>query len=187
MTDKVILGGDPRLKKDDADGARGDRGSADMLREQTDGTIRDKMAQFKENFRNEWSASALPTPPEIPGYHLCWLSTTNSYDPIYKRLRLGYEPVKSSEMPGFEHYKMNSGEYEGMVGCNEMVLFKLPLELYQFFMNQFHHQKPLEEESMLKQNPALLDKNAEAVVDRDAEDNGFGTIARDDRAPKFVN
>lgn len=183
--EKVTLGADSRLKKDAAAGARGDRASSDDVREQTDGTINDKLAQFRENFRNEWTASALPTPPEIPGFHLCWLSTTNSYDPIYKRIRLGYEPVTSSELPGFEHYKMNSGEYEGMVGCNEMVLFKLPMELYQYYMQEFHHTKPLEEESMIRQNPIMQDKQARTLVEKE-DDDGFGTIVRAERAPKFI-
>jgi len=50
-------------------------------------------------FRSEWLQEALPTPPEIPGYHLCWLSSTNQYDPIHKRMRLGYEPVKPKNYP----------------------------------------------------------------------------------------
>ena len=183
--EKVTLGVDARLKKDAAADARGDRNNADSLRENTDGTINDKIAQFKQNFENEWAASALPTPPALPGYHLIWLSTTNSYDPIYKRLRLGYEPVRSSELNGFDAYKMNSGEYEGMIGCNEMVLFKLPLELYQFYMNQFHHEKPLEEESMLKQHAALKDQQARSVADED--EDGFDTIVKAERAPKVIN
>ena len=57
-------------------------------------------------FRSEWLQEALPTPPEIPGFHLCWLSTTNQYDPIHKRLRMGYTPVKAEELPGFENFKV---------------------------------------------------------------------------------
>lgn len=184
MVDKVTLGVDSRLKKDAADGSRGDRQSADILRENTDGTVADKMQQFRENFRNEWSASALPTPPAIQGFHLCWLSTTNSYDPIHKRMRIGYEPVSMAEVPGFEHYKMNGGEFDGLVGCNEMVLFKLPMELYNEMMSYYHHEKPLEDEIALKQNPALQDQQARAVVDK-AEQDGFGTIVRNERTPKF--
>lgn len=183
---KATVGTDPRLKKEDAASARGDRASADLQREMTDGTVDDKIAQFKKNFQNEWTASALPTPPALPGYHLIWLSTTSSYDPIYKRLRLGYEPVASAELPGFEQYKMNSGEYEGMIGCNEMVLFKLPMELYSHYMQEFHHNKPLEEEAMIKANPILKDQNAVSVVEA-PEDDGFGTIVRSERPPKFVN
>jgi len=48
-------------------------------------------------FRDKWANSALPEIPAgtIPGMHLCWLSTTNTYDSIDKRMALGYEPVKA--------------------------------------------------------------------------------------------
>ena len=38
-------------------------------------------------FRDKWQNSALPDLPKdaIPGFHLCWLSTTNQYDSIDKR------------------------------------------------------------------------------------------------------
>ncbi len=51
-----------------------------------------------EAFRDKWQNSALPDLPvgAIPGFHLCWLSTTNNYDSIDKRMALGYEPVKAA-------------------------------------------------------------------------------------------
>ena len=99
-------------------------------------------------FRDKWQNSALPDIPEnaIPGMHLCWLSTTNQYDSIDKRMALGYEPVKASELgKGFESLgKMSSGKFEGCVSCNEMVLFKLPEEIYQEVMKMMHLEDPLE-------------------------------------------
>jgi hypothetical protein len=101
-----------------------------------------------EAFRDKWANSALPDLPGgiIPGFHLCWLSTTNNYDSIDKRVALGYEPVKASELgKGFEGLgKMSSGKFEGCVSCNEMVLFKLPEELYQEVMRMMHLEDPLD-------------------------------------------
>ena len=101
-----------------------------------------------EAFRDRWQNSALPDLPAgvIPGFHLCWLSTTNNYDSIDKRMALGYEPVKAAELgKGFEALgKMNSGKFEGCVSCNEMVLFKLPEEIYQEVMRMMHLEDPLE-------------------------------------------
>jgi hypothetical protein len=101
-----------------------------------------------EAFRDKWANSALPDLPEgiIRGFHLCWLSTTNSYDSIDKRMALGYEPVKASELgKGFEGLgKMSSGKFEGCVSCNEMVLFKLPEEVYQEVMRVMHLEDPLD-------------------------------------------
>ena len=101
-----------------------------------------------EAFRDKWQNSALPDLPAgiIPGFHLCWLSTTNNYDSIDKRVALGYEPVKASELgKGFEGLgKMSSGKFEGCVSCNEMVLFKLPEDIYQEVMRMLHLEDPLE-------------------------------------------
>jgi hypothetical protein len=99
-------------------------------------------------FRDKWANSALPDLPAgiIPGMHLCWLSTTNTYDSIDKRMALGYEPVKAGELgKGFEGLgKMSSGKFEGCVSCNEMVLFKLPEDIYQEVMRMLHLEDPLE-------------------------------------------
>jgi hypothetical protein len=101
-----------------------------------------------EAFRDKWANSALPeiSKDAIPGFHLCWLSTTNQYDSIDKRLALGYEPVKAAELGnGFESLgKMSSGKFEGCVSCNEMVLFKLPEEVYQEVMKMLHLEDPME-------------------------------------------
>ena len=99
-------------------------------------------------FRDKWANSALPDIPAgtIPGFHLCWLSTTNTYDSIDKRMALGYEPVKAEELGnGFGSLgKMSSGKFEGCVSCNEMVLFKLPEDVYQEVMHLLHLEDPLE-------------------------------------------
>jgi len=101
-----------------------------------------------EAFRDKWQNSALPDLPKdiLPGFHLCWLSTTNTYDSIDKRMALGYEPVKAGELgKGFEALgKMSSGKFEGCVSCNEMVLFKLPEDIYQEVMRMLHLEDPLE-------------------------------------------
>jgi hypothetical protein len=101
-------------------------------------------------FRSEWLQEALPTPPEIPGFHLCWLSSTNQYDPIHKRTRLGYTQVKADELPGFDTYKVKSGEHEGFVACNEMLLYKLPMDIYQDLMSEMHHYAPLDEQEKIQ-------------------------------------
>lgn len=181
MSENKILGGDERLKKS-ADDGRAERSSADMERTDKDGTVFAE-SERRSNFRDEWTANALPTPPELPGYHLVWLSTNNNYDPIHKRMRMGYEPVKAEEVVGFDAYKMRSGEFEGFVACNEMLLFKLPQELYQEMMQYFHHEKPLEEEEMLKQNDALRDAQAREVAT--PEDDGFRQLAVKKRPPVF--
>jgi len=149
---------DDRLKKNTRAG-RESRSSEDDSRKAPE----EKFVSSEERrraFRSEWLQEALPTPPEIPGFHLCWLSTTNQYDPIHKRLRMGYELVKAAEVSGFEAYKVKSGELEGCVSCNEMVLYKLPMDLYQEIMMEMHHNAPLDEQDKIKIQQEQLQSNA---------------------------
>ena len=101
-----------------------------------------------EAFRDKWANNALPDVSEglIPGMHLCWLSTTNQYDSIDKRMALGYEPVKAAALgKGFDHLgKMNSGRFEGCISCNEMILFMIPEDIFQEVARMLHHDDPLE-------------------------------------------
>lgn len=150
--------------------ARASRAAADFPRTENDGTAM-TAAQRRALIRSEFVQEALPSAPPIPGFHLCWLSSTSSYDPISKRMRLGYTPVQQSELPGFKPGAMTSGEFEGCVSCNEMVLFKIPEETYQAIMREFHHEMPMEEEEALK-SQLLRD-------DEDSNGNKLGAIEGD--------
>jgi hypothetical protein len=125
----------------------------------------------------EWTQSALPKLPNLDGWHLCWLSTTNGYDSIDKRIRQGYVPVKSEEFPGFENYRVKSGEHVGYISCNEMLLFKLPMDIYQDIMLYQHHEKPREEEEKIRVQQEQLqgaarDSRGRSLVSVEGE--GFG-------------
>ena len=176
---------DARLKKS-ADAGREDRSSEDVRRQDADGTVT-TVSERRKMFRNEWTQEALPTPPPIPGYHLCWLSTTNSTDPIHKRVRMGYEPVRSEEIAGWGHFKMKSGEYEGYVSVNEMLLFKIPNELYQQLMEEIHHYMPLEEERKLKANVVLGERDSNGKVLGQVEGDGINSLAANVKPPNFLS
>jgi hypothetical protein len=100
-------------------------------------------------FRQQFFQSSLPDLPKIPGYHTCWLTTTNPRDTIQARSRLGYEPIKSEEIPGWEYATIKTGEYAGFIGVNEMLAFKLPMRLYQMFMEEAHFNAPAREDEKL--------------------------------------
>lgn len=102
--------------------------------------------------RTEFTNQVLPTPPPIPGFHLCWLSTTNQYDTIAYRMRLGYTPVTPEEIPFFKSQTVKTGEYTGVVGVNEMLLYKIPESYYQKIMHIFHHERPAQEDERLRAN-----------------------------------
>lgn len=112
-------------------------------------------------FRQQMFQSALPDLPKLPGWHLCWLTTTNPYDPIQGRIRIGYEPVKPEDIPGWEHATLKSGEWAGFVGVNEMLAFKLPQSLYEAYMREAHHDAPLREEEKLADTVRYITEEAQ--------------------------
>lgn len=113
-----------------------------------------------EMFRQQFFQSSLPDLPKIPGWHMCWLTTTNPRDSIQMRMRLGYEPVKPEDVPGWEYATLKTGDWAGFIGVNEMLAFKLPISLYEKFMLEAHHNAPLREEEKLTDTAEFLEQQA---------------------------
>jgi hypothetical protein len=179
----VDLEQDDNLKSS-TNSARASRDFSDVQRQDTDGTVATRSERRKQ-FLSEWQQNALPTPPEVPGFHLCWLSTTNSYDPIHKRIRLGYEPVKPSDVPGFDAYNLKGGEWKGFIGANEMILFKIPNEKYQDIMEELHYHQPLDEEAAIKNSLSQQrDSNGKSLGM--IEGDGIADFGTPIRTPKFT-
>lgn len=161
---------DSRLKKSLQAGGRNDRASEDASRRPPEEKFMSAQERRKA-WSDEWTQSALPKTPEIPGWHLCWLSTTNAYDTIEKRMRLGYVPVTADEIPGFDSYRVKAGEHVGHVSCNEMLLFKLPMDVYQEVMTQMHYDAPQDEvERILSQAESVgaKDRSGRRLVQTEA-------------------
>jgi len=149
---------DERLKKS-ADTVRESRAMGDRpVTENREITEQERV----EMFRQQLFQSALPDLPKIPGFHTCWLTTTNPRDSIQARIRLGYEPVKPEEVPGWEYASVKTGEWQGFIGVNEMLAFKLPLSLYEAFMREAHHDAPLREEEKLTDTAEFMEQQARA-------------------------
>lgn len=117
-------------------------------------------------FRQQFFQSSLPDLPKIPGWHTCWLTTTNPRDSIQMRIRLGYEPVKPEDVPGWEYATLKTGDWAGLIGVNEMLAFKLPLSLYEKYMREAHHDAPMYEEEKLLDTAQFLEQQASASKSR---------------------
>jgi len=137
--------GESRLVRSGAPDVRGDY----SVRQDAERTDVPNMSdeEYEAMIIAEYELSGVANPPDIPGYHLCWLSSNSQNDTIQRRQRTGYTPVMRSEMPG---YDPSAGQvlanYEGMITCNELILHKIPMRRYQLVMNIFHHNQPLESE-----------------------------------------
>lgn len=135
------LKGDHQYARDDSDRSAEDRESQE--RDYTD-------EERLELFRMAMFQNQLPSLPNMPGWHPCWLTTANPRDSIQGRLRLGYQLIRPEEVPGWEHNVLTSGSYAGCIGINEMVAAKLPMRLYEMYMTEAHHNQPLAEEGKLR-------------------------------------
>ena len=177
---------DTGLKKTLDAGGRENRSSQDQTRASPEEKFMSAQERRKM-WSDEWTQSALPKLPEMPGWHLCWLSTTNSYDSIDKRMRLGYVPVRADEIRGFDNFRVKAGEHEGFVACNEMLLFKLPMEIYQDVMLQMHHEAPMDEADKIRVQVEQLQgqRDSSGKSLGRVEGEGFGDIDRNVAAPVF--
>lgn len=162
---------DNRIRKD-LSVARGSRAAEDR-RLSEDRTLTDD--ERLDMFRRELFNDALPNLPEIAGYHCCWLSTNyQGGDTIHKRMRLGYELIRSDEIPGFDHISLKTGEYAGCIGVNEMVAAKIPEGLYRGYMRIAHHDQPREAADALNRQLDSIREEAARAGGRITTDVGEG-------------
>ena len=172
---------DERLKKTKEEG-REDRAMQDRaVTENREISDDDRLAMFRQQFFQ----AALPDLPKIPGYHVCWLTTTNPRDTINMRMRLGYEPVKPEDIPGWEATTVKSGEWQGLIGVNEMLAFKLPISLYERYMQEAHHDAPLRELEKLTDTAEFLQQQAENSGTYLVEGDGMQDMRQDRGRAKF--
>lgn len=148
---------DERLKKELGAGRQSREMEDRRVIENREVTDDDRLEMFRAQLFND----ALPDLPDMPGYHVCWLTTTNPRDPIHRRIQLGYEPIKASDVPGMEFASVKTGEWSGLIGVNEMIAFRLPETLYQRFMQEAHHDAPLREENKLAETAEIMRQQAE--------------------------
>lgn len=168
---------DDRLKKE-LGASRRNRESEDRkVVENREVSENDRLQMFRQQLFND----ALPDLPDLPGYHTIWLTTTNSRDPIHRRMQLGYEPIKPEEIPGMEYASIKTGEWAGFVGVNEMLAFKLPISLYQKFMQEAHHDAPLREENKLAETAEIMREQAARAGAKLIEGDGMTEMY--DQAP----
>lgn len=134
----------------------------------------DRLEMFRQSLFND----ALPDLPAIPGFHVCWLTTTNPRDSIHRRLQLGYELIKAHEVHGMEYASLKTGDWPGCIGVNEMIAAKLPDRLYQAFMKEAHHDAPRREEEMLTAQADTLRQDLESHGANVFEGDGLTELRR---------
>ncbi len=99
----------------------------------TDRAPRSADSRAKEARPKPWQPPSLldaPTPP--PGYVYRWLreSMVGQDDKanMSKRIREGWEPVRSDDHPEFEAPTIDEGRHAGVIGVGGLLLAKMPVE-----------------------------------------------------------
>lgn len=172
-------GGDDRLKRSAEESrlsASGDRTAHD-----------EREADDTEHFAapdDDWSFERMPGLPTIPGFQTIWLSTTHKQDTIARRLKLGYTLIRSEECPDLSTFALKDGDYAGHVMCEEMIAAKLPDALWRKYMTHFHHQKPLDDETGIKEEIERVQQRAKDVKGRVDLEGGMAELGQV-RRPRF--
>lgn len=163
-------------------GIRADRSDEDKQKI-SGSSIEEKLRIIREG----WSDNILPSTIDgDPAYHYCWLSTTNQSDPIYRRLHIGYELVRANELPGLAlQNRVPSGEFEGCISINELILAKIPNELYQELMSINHYERPMQEEELLRANMELDEVDSSGRHLGETYGDGIKNLAQRVRRPVF--
>ena len=169
---------DERLKKS-AGGNRESRAMVDRAATESRALSDDERVEM---FRQQFHQSSLPDLPKLEGWHTCWLTTTNSRDSIHTRMRLGYEPLKPEDVPGWDYVTIKTGDWVGFIGVNEMLAFKLPLSLYEKYMQEAHHDAPLREEEKLTDTADFMEQQARASKSRIDKGDGMAEFGQTRKA-----
>ncbi len=145
-------------------------------------------ADFLQQYRESLHNNVLPELPKIPGYHTFWATTTNPRDSIQRRKTMGYTFLKDEDYPQFGDLSIKSGTYAGVIGMNEMVAMKLPLNLYRAYMNESHHVAPLSEEEKLKRTVEQHSENAKSDKGKILDEDGYmdNVVQKGSSAPRFA-
>ena len=93
----------------------------------TDRSPRSAQAREKETRRTPWAPpSALDAPPAPPGFKHRWIRESilgqDDKTNMSKRLREGFEPVRSEEFPDFEAPTIQDGVHAGVIGVGGLML-----------------------------------------------------------------
>lgn len=137
-----------------------------------------------ELFRDSLHQTVLPDLPYMPGYHVCWLTTSNGRDSLQWRRRIGYELIRLDDVPGWSDGNLKTAEGDGYVRINEMVAARIPLSRYNKYMREVHHTMPLQEEMKIRASVDEIKASASDVNGRVDEGDGMAQIVQRARPPR---
>ena len=107
-----------------------------MNRNVRDDSLRVSVRDEESRPQTTWTPPALLDAPEArPGMVQRWVATTiqgkDTPDNVYKRMREGWEPRKSSTVKDQKFPTINHGQWAGCIGIEGMLLCEMPKDKHQ--------------------------------------------------------
>tara|TARA_R100000482_G_scaffold121023_1_gene66804 strand:- start:411 stop:881 length:471 start_codon:yes stop_codon:yes gene_type:complete len=128
-------------------------------------TPRSASSRSSKAARKPWTPpQILETPPAPAGMRYRWIRThirgEDDKTNVHMRLREGFEPVKPSEVEGYDLPTIDDGKHAGTVGVGGLILCKIPEETADernaHFEQQTENQmRAVDNDLMREENPAM--------------------------------
>lgn len=101
-----------------------------------------QMESFVQSLAN--NAKLISIPLLDPNLHAYWGSTADDMqNHLNEMLRKGCSYVTIDDIaPEFHHYAAKTSRGTDEIRCNEMVLLKMPYQMWAMLMTELHHKKP---------------------------------------------
>ena len=128
-------------------------------------TPRNASSRSSQAARKPWTPpQILETPPAPPCVKYRWIRThirgEDDKTNVHMRFREGFEPVKPSEVAGYDLPTIDDGKHAGTVGVGGLILCKIPVETANernaHFERQTENQmRAVDNDLMREENPAM--------------------------------
>ena len=128
-------------------------------------TPRNASSRSSQAARKPWTPpQILETPDAPPGVKYRWIRThirgEDDKTNVHMRFREGFEPVKPSEVAGYDLPTIDDGKLAGTVGVGGLILCKIPVETANernaHFERQTENQmRAVDNDLMREENPAM--------------------------------
>jgi hypothetical protein len=138
----------------------GNSENTEVSRETRSAKTRDKQTR-----RKTWRPpSMLDAPPPPEGFHHRWIRAEMANSPdklnMSKRMREGFELVRSSEYPGFDAPTIDDGKHAGVISVGGMMLARIPKETMEerrdYYKKRTKSQmQAIDNELMANSNPTM--------------------------------
>jgi hypothetical protein len=129
--------------------------------------LRISMRDEEARPQTHWTPPALLDAPEArPGYVQRWVATAiqgkETPDNVYKRMREGWEPRKSSTVKDQKFPTINHGQWAGCIGIEGMLLCEMPKEKHQAMKDYYRGKSKDQNEALTGELDSLGRKTGTA-------------------------